>query len=229
MRKPIPVFISYAHEDASFLDELKKCLVTFERKKEIAVWADHIILAGEKWDTQIKQKLEESEIIVFLVSQDFLASDYINNVEIKNAIENKKLIIIPLIIRPIEMSQLPLNSLQVIPSGGKAVTKWDNRDDAWVDVTKALSRVFDKINDKQRNSPQNVLESTSVKPYSNTLKREKASDNFVLVIIIILLSISIVMFGYGLFRLSIFHICASLPGIGLGLTGYLICRKSFAT
>jgi hypothetical protein len=220
MRKPIPVFISYAHKDASFLDELKIFLVPFERKKKIAVWTDDNILAGDKWNALIREKINESELMVFLVSPDFLASEYINNIEIKSAVENNKLIIIPVIVRPIIMSQFDLNSYQVVPSGAKPVDSWQSRDEAWVNVTTALSKVFDKINGE--NGETNNT-------YSTTLKKENITDKLVLSMIILLISISVFMFGYGLWKGNNFQVYASVAGIGLGLIGYFIGRRSFSS
>lgn len=209
MVKPINIFISYAHADADLLDEFKKFLVPYERKKTITVWTDRDINAGQTWDKWIKGRLQQSEIILFLVSQDFLASSYINDVEIKEAIDNSRLISIPIILRPILMSQLVLNYLQVIPTGAQPVIKWNPRDEAWVDVIKSLEKVFTQLNDNNRK--------VTFRAYS--------SDKLVTGLILILFVISLGVFVYGLIKVSEFHISTSFVGMGISLLGYFLSRK----
>jgi hypothetical protein len=225
MVKPITIFISYAHEDAAYMEELQKYLTPYVKKQLISVWTDKDIMPGQKWDEMIKSKLKESEMILFLVSQDFLVSDYINNVEIKSAVENNKLIIIPIIIRPIEMSQLELNSFQVVPSGAEPIAKWQNRDDAWVDVIRALKNVFDKINGGDSDHSDNVTTSNNKSNHSAILNKVNATDKIVMLLLLFLIGTSIIVFGYGLFTQSGFHIFASFVGMGIGLIGYFIGRR----
>ncbi len=209
MVKPINIFISYAHADASLLAEFEKFLVPYERNKTITVWTDRDITAGQTWDSWIKLKLKQSEIILFLVSQDFLASNYINDVEIKEAIDNSRVINIPVIVRPILMSQLALNYLQVVPSGAKPVIKWEPQDEGWIDIIKALEKVFAQINGNDH--------SLTTRTYS--------TDKIVLGLIITLFVISLGVFVYGLFKVSQFHIFTSLAGMGISLGGYFLGRK----
>jgi hypothetical protein len=218
MVKPISIFISYAHKDAGFREELQQFLIPFIRKQTIMVWSDKDIDAGEKWDAWIKKKIKESQIILFLVSQDFLASKYITDIEIRNAYNNNKLILIPVILRPIVISHLELNAYQAVPTDPESITEWKNRDAAWVDVTKALERVFNKINGPGQTKGF----------FSKTLERVNTTDKLVMGFIVLLLSFSIVMFGYGIIATSRFHIFASFLGMGIGLVGYFTGRRSLA-
>lgn len=209
MVKPINIFISYAHADAPLLAEFEKFLAPYERNKTITVWTDRDITPGQTWDSWIKLKLRQSEIILFLVSQDFLASNYINDVEIKEAIDNSRVINIPVIVRPVLMSQLVLNYLQVVPSGAKPVIKWEPPDEGWIDIIKALEKVFAQINGN--------AQSLTARAYS--------TDKIVMGLIITLLVISLGVFVYGLFKMSQFHIFTSFVGMGIGLVGYFLGRK----
>lgn len=229
MIKPISVFISYAHEDTPYLEELQKYLQPYVKKQTISIWTDRDIIAGQKWDELIKTKLKESEVVLFLVSQDFLVSDYINNIEIKSAIENNKLIIIPIIIRPIEMSQLELKCFQVVPSGAEPVVKWANRDEAWVDVLKELKIVFDKINGHYIDQQGNI----TISNHSNILNTVNASDKLVKGFIVLLILLGFILFGVGLILnfnndtidTSRFFIVVSFALMGFGFGGYFLGRK----
>jgi len=207
--KPINIFISYAHADAPLLDEFKKFLVPYERKKTITVWTDRDINPGQTWDSWIKLKLKQSEIVLFLVSQDFLASSYINDVEIREAIDNSRLISIPIILRPILMSQLVLNYLQVVPTGAQPVIKWNPRDEAWVDVIRSLEKVFAQLNENNKK--------VTFRAYS--------TDKLLTGLILTLFVISMGVFVYGLIKVSEFHIFTSFVGMGLGLLGYFLNRR----
>ena len=76
----IKLFISYAHADEDYKDDLKKHLSGFKRNGIIEEWNDRYILPGKKWDDEIKRNLEESQIVLFLIRSDFMSSDYINDV-----------------------------------------------------------------------------------------------------------------------------------------------------
>ena len=225
MVKPISIFISYAHADAAFLDELQKFLKPDVRNRIISVWTDRDITAGAKWDEWIKTRLKESEIILFLVTKDFLASDYIHNTEIKAAINNNNVINIPIIIRPILMSQLELNCFQVIPTGAKPIVEWPNPDNAWVDVLKALQLVFSKINGEDHGAGGGPILSQTDPQQSAVTKRAYSTDKLVMTLILFLLGASIAIFIYGVFAVSQFHMFASSVGIGLSLIGYFFGRN----
>jgi hypothetical protein len=148
---PAKVFISYAHEDRGFRSELEKHLKALERDGSIASWSDIKLVAGEEWDKSIKRELEEANIILFLVSSDFIASDYCYDVEVKNALvrhEKREAVVIPVIIRPCLWQGAPFAKFQATPidtSGLEPITKWQNLDDAWyhvvLDIKEAARRL----------------------------------------------------------------------------------------
>jgi hypothetical protein len=72
----LSLFISYSHKDEMFRDELRGALAAYERIGEIKSWDDTCIVSGQRWEDRILQKLEEADIIVFLLSNDFIRSDY---------------------------------------------------------------------------------------------------------------------------------------------------------
>lgn len=76
------VFISYAHEDESYITELKPFLRVLERDYNIAYWYDRKIQSGENWDEAIRKHMSRAKIALLLVSQNFIASDFIHNEEL---------------------------------------------------------------------------------------------------------------------------------------------------
>jgi hypothetical protein len=84
------IFISYAHEDKKWVDELSKFIVPWMKNKRISFWDDSKILPGSKWDEEIKNALDEANVVVILVSKDFLNSEYIATIELPKILERVK-------------------------------------------------------------------------------------------------------------------------------------------
>jgi hypothetical protein len=142
------VFISYSYADESHKDALKKHLKSTMDNGEIKVWEGRAILPGEDWDNEIKKKLDEANVILFLVSSDFMNSDYIKEVEIKYAIERyerNEVKIVPVIVRPCDFDSLPLSKHMAVPTGKKAISTWSNSDEAYLDVVKHIKRMLGLI------------------------------------------------------------------------------------
>lgn len=148
---PVKIFISYAHEDKAYCTKLANHLRPLVRKGDIEVWTDGEIELGNEWDDEIKNALAESEIVLFLISSDFVNSEYIDGVELKKAMERyqkKDLIIIPVIIRFCDFSSLKLSRFQAAPAGGKPISKWDDHDEAYVNVVMGLKKVIKRLRPK---------------------------------------------------------------------------------
>ena len=83
----IGIFCCYAREDIRHLDKLKTHLSPFQRQDMIHVWHDGDIRAGTEWDQEVKKYLNEAQIILLLISADFIASEYCYRTEMKQALE----------------------------------------------------------------------------------------------------------------------------------------------
>ncbi|WP_126310359.1 SAVED domain-containing protein [Methylomusa anaerophila] len=142
----VEIFISYSHVDDKFRQELVKHLKSRERKGLILCWYDRMIEA--EWEPEIKRHLESSKIILLLVSVDFINSDYCWDVEMKRAMErhdNGEAIVIPVILRDCDWKDAPFAKLLAIPTDGKPINKWDDRDSAFLDVAMYIRRKIEKM------------------------------------------------------------------------------------
>ncbi|HJZ80302.1 MAG TPA: toll/interleukin-1 receptor domain-containing protein, partial [Pyrinomonadaceae bacterium] len=129
----IELFFSYAHEDEELRNELAKHLRLLERRKVISAWHDRRIGAGKEWEQEIDTRLNQAHLILLLVSSDFLASDYCYDVEMKRAMERHETgdaRVIPVILRDVDWRGAPFSKLNALPTDGKPVTAWPNRDAA---------------------------------------------------------------------------------------------------
>lgn len=150
------VFFSYAHEDEALRDKLAKHLKLLERQGVIKAWHDRAITAGEEWKNAIDNHLESANIILLLISSDFLASDYCYDIELKRALErhdSNQAQVIPVILRSVDWHRSPFGKLSALPKDGKAITSWQNEDEAFTDVVKGLRRVIDNLQGKVADSP----------------------------------------------------------------------------
>lgn len=146
--EPVRLFISYAHEDEAFKDELLVFLNPLKRSGQIEIWNDKAIVVGDKWDDKIKAALDECELILFLLSPYFLASDYINDVEIIKAMERHKqgtLRLIPIMISDCDLSShmIPgekdkISDFQGLPDKMVPIDTWNPRAKGWMSVINGL-------------------------------------------------------------------------------------------
>ncbi len=138
------IFCSYSHakKDEALRVEFEKSLSPWVRKKVLQLWHDGRNSAGDNWAENIDENLNRADIIVFLVSPDFLASDYCYEKEMGRAFEREKqdhTVLVPIIVRECSWKETPLADLQAIPAGAKPVTRWRPRDLAWKDVAESLA------------------------------------------------------------------------------------------
>jgi TIR domain len=143
------VFVSYAHKDERYRQRLEISLIQLQRDGLINIWHDRKILPGQEWDQEIDRNLESAEIILLLVSPDFLGSDYAYGREMLRALErhqSRSAIVIPIILRPSDWQHGPLAPLQALPSDGRPVARWSDRDQAWLDVAQGLRRLIQRQN-----------------------------------------------------------------------------------
>src|SRR5437764_11330237 len=75
-RQEIKLFYCYAHEDKPLRDELEKHLSWLKRRYQLTNWHDREILPGEEWEQAIDTHLNAADLILLLISPDFMASDY---------------------------------------------------------------------------------------------------------------------------------------------------------
>lgn len=144
----ITAFISYAHKDEKLLDQLKPHLSKLKRQGLIQTWDDRAIIGGQEWAGEIAQNLERADVILLLISADFINSDYCWGIELERAVErheNGTARVVPIILRPTDWSDTPFSKFQAFPKNGEPVTSWNNRDEAFVDIAKGLRRVVEDV------------------------------------------------------------------------------------
>jgi hypothetical protein len=137
------LFFSYSHADEDLRDQLEKQLSMLIRQGVIEPWHDRRITAGDDFAGAIDSNLEDADIVLLLVSADFLASAYCYDREMARALERHEegsARVIPVILRPCDWTSAPFGKLQALPKNATAVTRWPDRDEALLDVVQGIRK-----------------------------------------------------------------------------------------
>ena len=146
--QPIEVFCSYSHRDELLREELDTHLNILQSNGVIASWHDHAIPAGKQWADEIDEHLNSAQIILLLISPDFLASKYCREVEVHRAMERHaagEARVISIMLRDVDWHGSPLSKLQALPKNAKAVTQWTDRDQAFKDIAIGIRKVAEDL------------------------------------------------------------------------------------
>src|SRR6266568_4717210 len=146
--KALELFYSYAHTDERWRRRLEIHLSNLQRRGLITGWHDRNISAGTAWASEIDKHLNTAHIILLLISPDFIASDYCYSIEMKRAMERHKAgeaRIIPVILRPTDWEGTPFKQLQALPTNAKPLTRWQDIDEALLDVANGIRKVVEEL------------------------------------------------------------------------------------
>jgi hypothetical protein len=117
------LFFSYSHADEALRDRLEKHLAALQRQGLIDTWHDRRIQAGQDFGNEIDDHLNAADVVLLLVSADFLASDYCYDREMLRAMERHTsgdAVVIPVILRPCDWHDTPaVNSEAPALNGGR--------------------------------------------------------------------------------------------------------------
>lgn len=156
----VTVFLSYAHRDDRLREELDKHLSPLRRSALIETWHDRRITPGTELDTEIDQRLASADLVLLLISPDFINSDYCYRREMRTALRRHakgQARVIPIILRPVDWLRTPIGGLLATPRDAKPVTTWHRRDDALLDVATSVRRAAEEITTQRTGSaPQST-------------------------------------------------------------------------
>ncbi|MBL7804976.1 MAG: SUMF1/EgtB/PvdO family nonheme iron enzyme [Saprospiraceae bacterium] len=152
MPAPLKTFLIYARSDEAYKNDLLRHLRgTLIASGDLEVWSDEQIRPGEDWDKSIKHNLEQSQLVLALVSADSLASPYINSSELRQAVDQRaegRSVVVPICVKPCGWRFNPIiRDLQGLPKNMRPVSEYPNPETAWTEVLDGLELI---IHDFQR-------------------------------------------------------------------------------
>lgn len=139
----LKLFIAYSHRDIEYKQQLDAHLSSLKRNKIIETWTDREILPGQDWANEIRANLEYADIILLLISADFLASDYGYSAEMYEALERHKkgeLLIVPIVLRPCDWSGTLFSDIQFLNI--RPISTFDNKDEAYSNIITNLRNII---------------------------------------------------------------------------------------
>jgi tetratricopeptide (TPR) repeat protein len=151
---PPEVFVSYSSKDKRYKESLLKQLRILAQQGVISTWHDGLLTPGQQWNEEIVKHLHSSRVILLLISDDFLVSDYVNNVELKLAAERHragKVCVIPVLVRNVNgwksqpFGSLKLGDFQALPAGEKFIVEWDNRNKAFTEIAQGIQKAVEQL------------------------------------------------------------------------------------
>lgn len=154
-KPPVEIFYCYSRKDEKLRAKLDGHLSSLRRSDLAHRWYDQEIPPGADWRAQIDRHLDSADLILLLVSADFITSEFCYSVEMKRAIERHEkgeARVIPVILRPVDWESTPFGKLQSLPSGCP-ITDSRNRDKAFKNVALAIRKVVNDIIAKRESSP----------------------------------------------------------------------------
>jgi hypothetical protein len=145
---PLEIFFSYAHEDEALMTDVRRQLVVYERNGRILKWHDRMIPPGSEWRVGIDARLETARVILLFMSPHFIESRYCYEVEGYAALQRHQTghaKVIPIILRPCAWHETPFGNLQALPTDGKPITRWRDRDEACLDAATGVMKAVDEL------------------------------------------------------------------------------------
>ncbi len=181
--KKIKIFCSYSHKDEEIKDELEKHLSIYKRIGLIELWTDRKILPGENWSLRINDEIENSDVVLFLVSADFISSDYCFEVEVKKAIKQHEMgqsVVVPIILRECNWEGAPFEYIQGLPTDMKPIVSkhWFSKDEGYNNVSLNLGKIIKVFLQKKKQGEIDEFNALpdSIESYINFIEKYKNGE-----------------------------------------------------
>ena len=142
----ISISVCYAQEDTILWDKLRTHLAPLMRLKYINMFFDVEIQENRVWLKRYTNIFNYSSIVLLLISPDSIASHNFHKF-LQKIVKKSSIHVIPVLLRPTDCEDSPINGLQMLPSGAKPLTTWQNLDEAFLDVVCGIRRVIASLLD----------------------------------------------------------------------------------
>ena len=153
---PLKTFISYSHQNAAEKDRLITFLYVMTDAGLISLWHDAEIPVGATWQKEISKHLRDSDILLYLVSADSLASENCRK-ELEFSLE-KKIRIVPIILEDCDWKNHQLSDFQALPEKAKPINEWRVKSLGWQSVVEGLRQVVKEMETFESERQQRTTE-----------------------------------------------------------------------
>lgn len=142
----IRIFFSYVEKDKKFAEQLETHLAILKRQGLITSWHSRQIVIGQEKDKEIEEHFQQAQIILLLISPDFLASDerYYEMTRAVEAGKTRNAVVVPVHVRYTDtLDDTPVGKLLSLPRNGKPVYSWPDRDEVLTEIVKEIRAVVE--------------------------------------------------------------------------------------
>jgi hypothetical protein len=137
------LFYSYARADEALRERLQVHLAVLRHQGLIESWCDRCISPGAETTLDVDRHLEEADIVLLLVTADFLAHCW--DRVMQRALERHdagQAVVVPIILRPCDWTSAPFAALSAAPRDAIPVSRWSDPEEAWVDIAQGIRRLI---------------------------------------------------------------------------------------
>jgi hypothetical protein len=163
----LQLFISYDQADEELLERLVVHLASLQNEGLISPWSRRMITPGADREQAVSEQLEAADIVLLLISADFLASNYCYEHEMNRALERHRAgtaHVVPLILRPSDWIGSRFAALQALPANGQPLTSWRCLDEAFAEVAQGIRRMVVQLRAEPRPARQHDLPALPAPP-----------------------------------------------------------------
>jgi hypothetical protein len=172
----------YERRDKALYEELSKHLTVLSQQYQIASWHVGEIKAGMEWQEETTNHLKTADVILLLISADFLASENPLSVNMRQALErhaHNEAVVIPILLRPADVEGTFISKLQALPDDGVPVTRWGDRDEAFCNIVGGIRKMLKPLAKRQKPDLHSANNSTSEQastPSNKRIVRDRVHD-----------------------------------------------------
>ncbi|MCW2247729.1 hypothetical protein M2352_003363 [Azospirillum fermentarium] len=174
------LFLSYSSKDVHLKNQVVSHFSALRRAGIIDMWTDDRIAVGDYWRQEIEEAIERAAAAVFLITANFLASDFINDEEVPRLLERQRkngLAVIPVIARPCAFELVKwLDPVQVRPRGYAVWSPGSDPDIALANITREIAHIFKNAGHTDRRTDHLRIFSVRIKAPDGTMYEANGSD-----------------------------------------------------
>ncbi|CAL2080088.1 putative TIR domain-containing protein [Tenacibaculum sp. 190524A02b] len=145
IKKMKKIFVSYSKKDLSMVNTFLDHLSALKRDGKVGTWYCTELKPADEWDKEIERNFNEADIVCFMVSPNFMKTDYIFKYEIPKAFEqNKKIVPIILDFCDWQTAHNNLGQYNGLPYTAKPIRDFKNENKAWFAVEQCLKILIEE-------------------------------------------------------------------------------------
>lgn len=178
---PISIFIAADAEDKDFLADIKNHFAPLSRNGDISLWEESLVQAGEDFEAVQTAQLNAADIVLCLVSADFMATK-IGSPLLQTAftrMNKQEILLVPVIVRACSWELEPsFQGLKVLPQDGKPINKWDDKDEAYNHLVQQFQNIVAELSAVRAAAEASRLQAEKIETFATqVLEKDILADN----------------------------------------------------